>query len=203
MPECVPLRQWQWASGGFRAIQLAMELQPSIHNDLVRIEPLQAGDFEALYGVAADPLVWEQHPNKERYKREVFQNFFTGAIESGGAFRVIDQGNGELIGSSRYYDFDAAKRQVAIGYTFIARSRWGGNYNGALKTLMLDHAFRFVARVIFHIGVDNRRSRKALEKIGGMYIGEEAVAYVGEPSRPNAVYKIDANDWANRPRARP
>jgi RimJ/RimL family protein N-acetyltransferase len=176
---------------------MKFELQPSIHNERIRIEPLQAGDFEVLYAVAADPLVWEQHPNKERYKREVFQNFFKGAIESAGAFCVFDNSNGELIGSSRYYDLDEAKRLVCIGYTFIARSRWGGDYNRALKTLMLDHAFRFVDRVIFHIGVDNRRSRKAMEKIGGVYIGEEPVAYVGEPSRPNAVYKIDAADWAS------
>ena len=181
---------------------MKFQLQPSIHNDLIRIEPLEPGDFEALYAVASDPLVWEQHPNKERYKRDVFQNFFKGAIESGGAFRVIDHANGELIGSSRYYDLDEAKHQVCIGYTFIGRSRWGGNYNGALKTLMLDHAFRFVDRVIFHVGVDNWRSRKAMEKIGGVYIGEEPVAYVGEPSRPYAVFKIDAADWAKRPLAR-
>jgi RimJ/RimL family protein N-acetyltransferase len=179
---------------------MKFDLQPTIHNDLIRIEPLEAGDFEVLYAVASDPLIWEQHPNKQRYQREVFQNFFKGALESQGAFRVLDNGNGELIGSSRYYDLDEAQRQVAIGYTFIARSRWGGNYNRALKTLMLDHAFRFVDRVIFHVGVDNWRSRKAMEKIGGIYIGEEAVAYVGEPSRPNAVFKIDAADWANRSR---
>jgi RimJ/RimL family protein N-acetyltransferase len=180
---------------------MKFDLQPSIHNDLIRIEPLQKGDFEVLYAVASDPLVWEQHPNKERYKREVFESFFKGAIESGGAFCVFDHSNGELIGSSRYYDLDEAKRLVCIGYTFIARSRWGGDYNRALKRLMLDHAFRFVERVIFHIGVDNRRSRKAMEKLGGVYIGEEPVAYVGEPSRPNAVYKIDAADWARRPAA--
>jgi RimJ/RimL family protein N-acetyltransferase len=216
MPECAPARQWQWASGCFRAIQvmrcrpkqrsikgrrMKFELQPTIHNELIGIEPLEAADFEALYAVASDPLVWEQHPNKERYQRDVFQTFFKGAIESGGAFRVIDRTNGELIGSSRYYDLDAAQRLVCIGYTFIARSRWGGNYNGALKALMLDHAFRFVERVLFHIGVGNLRSRKALEKIGGVYIREEPVAYVGEPSRPNAVYKIDAADWVKRPRA--
>jgi RimJ/RimL family protein N-acetyltransferase len=177
---------------------MKFDLQPRIHNELIRLEPLKAVDFDDLYAVASDPLVWEQHPSKERYKRDVFQNFFKGAIESGGAFRVIDNANGELIGSSRYYDLDEAQRKVCIGYTFIARSRWGGKYNRALKTLMLDHAFQFVDRVIFHVGVDNWRSRKAMEKIGGIYIGEEPVAYVGEPSRPNAVFKIDAADWANR-----
>jgi RimJ/RimL family protein N-acetyltransferase len=179
---------------------MSFELQPRMQNDLIRLEPLQAGDFESLYAVAADPLIWEQHPAQDRYQRPVFENFFKGAMESGGAFRVIDNKNGELIGSSRYCNLDEAMRQIEIGYTFLARSRWARHYNLALKTLMLDHAFKFVGRVTFKVGINNWRSRKAMEKLGGIYIGEESVAYSGEPSRPNVVFKIDAADWANRPR---
>lgn len=179
---------------------MSFELQPLIQNDLIRLEPLRADDFEALYAVASDPLIWEQHPSSDRYQRPVFENFFEGAMASGGAFRVMDDTNGELIGSSRYCDYDAAKRQISIGYTFIVRSRWARNYNRALKTLMLDHAFRFVDRVTFKVGINNWRSRKAMEKLGGIYIGEESVSYSGEPAHPNVVFKIDAADWAHRPR---
>ena len=179
---------------------MSFELQPRIQNDLIRLEPLQAGDFEDLYAVASDPLIWEQHPSRDRYQRVVFENFFKGAMESGGAFRVIDNTNGELIGSSRYSDYQEAKRQIDIGYTVIARSRWARHYNRALKTLMLDHAFKFVDRVIFKVGINNWRSRKAMEKLGGIYIGEESVSYSGEPSHPNVIFKIDAADWANRAR---
>jgi RimJ/RimL family protein N-acetyltransferase len=175
---------------------MGFELQPRLENALIRLEPLRPDDFEALYAVASDPLIWEQHPNKQRYQREVFQGYFAGAIESGGAFCVIDNTNQELIGSSRYYSLDAAGRTVSIGYTFIARSRWARAFNRALKTLMLDHAFQGVDRVLFEVGVDNWRSRKAMEKLGGIYLGEKSVAYVGEPSRPNVIYKIDAADWA-------
>jgi RimJ/RimL family protein N-acetyltransferase len=175
------------------------ELQPRLQNELIRLEPLGAGDFEILYAVACDPLLWEQHPSKDRYQRPVFENFFQGAMQSGGAFRVIDNINGELIGSSRYCDHEPAKRQISIGYTFIARTRWGKPYNRALKTLMLDHAFKFVDRVTFKVGINNWRSRKAMEKLGGVYIGEESVSYSGEPSHPNVVFAIDAADWAARP----
>jgi RimJ/RimL family protein N-acetyltransferase len=182
---------------------MKFELQPKIHNELIRLEPLRPEDFEDLYAVASDPLIWEQHPSKDRYQREVFLNFFNGAIESGGAFRVIDNLTGELIGSSRFYDFDERERKINIGYTFIARSRWGSGYNRALKNLMLDHAFRFVDRAIFQVGVNNWRSRKAMEKLGGVYIGEEPVSYSGEPSHPNVIFKIDAADWARRSPAKP
>jgi RimJ/RimL family protein N-acetyltransferase len=175
------------------------ELQPRIQNEIIKIEPLQPGDFEILYAVASDPLIWEQHPQKERYQRAVFEGFFKTAIESGGAFRVIDAVNGETIGSSRYHDLKEAESKVEIGYTFIARSRWGGPHNRALKKLMLDHAFRFVDRVIFKVGVNNWRSRKAMEKLGGMYIGQEMVSYINEPQHLNVLFKIDAADWEKRP----
>jgi RimJ/RimL family protein N-acetyltransferase len=170
--------------------------QPSLQNGLIRIEPLRAGDFESLYAVAADPLIWEQHPAKNRCERDVFYGYFTSGLESGGALRVIDAANGELIGSSRYYDLDEAERKVSVGYTFIARKYWARGYNRALKELMLNHAFKSLDRIIFQVGRDNLRSRKAMEKLGGILIGEETLAYVpGEKASPNVVFKIDKADW--------
>lgn len=177
---------------------MPFELQPRIQNKLVRLEPLVLTDFEAMYRVAADPLIWEQHPSRERYKRDVFSNYFKGAIDSGGASRVIDSQSGELFGCSRFYDLDEDKGQVSIGYTFIARSHWGRGFNGALKALMLNHAFKFVGRVIFQVGVNNWRSRKAMEKLGAKYMGEEQVAYVGEVATPNVIYQIESGDWARK-----
>jgi RimJ/RimL family protein N-acetyltransferase len=162
---------------------------------LVRARPLQAGDFESLYAVACDPLIWEQHPSNTRWQREVFQNFFAGAMASGGAFLVSDAATGAPIGSSRYYDHDAALSQLAIGYTFLARSCWGRGHNQALKKLMLDHAFRFVQRVVFHVGAHNRRSRIAMERLGGVLVGEAPVAYYGEATNLNVIYAIDREQW--------
>lgn len=174
---------------------MPFELQPTLANDLVRVGPLQAGDFEALYAVATDPLLWEQHPSRNRFQRPVFENFFRGALESGGALLVHDAASNQLIGSSRYYDYDPAASTIAIGYTFIARDHWGGRYNPALKSLMLEHAFRFVARVVFHVGERNTRSRTAMERLGGRHIGAAPVAYYGEASNPNVIYEIRREDW--------
>lgn len=167
-----------------------MNLQPTLSNEHVSIRPLQADDFEALYAVACDPLLWEQHPNRDRYKREVFEVFFKGAMESGGAFLVSDAKTGQVIGSSRYYDLK--DEEVCIGYTFIARSHWGGVYNPALKRLMLDHAFKHVERVLFHIGAVNIRSQKAIERLGAKKIGELTMEYYGETEKLNFVYAIEA-----------
>lgn len=177
---------------------MPFELQPELENELVRIRPLRSDDFESLYAVASDPLLWEQHPNRDRYRREVFENFFRGAMESGGAFLVHDAQTGAVIGSSRYYDLDEQKNSVFIGYTFIARDHWGGAYNPALKKLMLGHAFRFVAKVHFHIGAHNIRSQKAIERLGAVKTGEEEIAYFGEATKTNFVYCIRKEDWTAR-----
>lgn len=170
-------------------------LQPTLENEFVKIQPLKKSDFEKLYTVACDPLVWEQHPNKDRYKREVFKVFFKGAIESGGAFLVSDNQTGEAIGSSRFYDYNLENKSILIGYTFFARSHWGSKYNPALKNLMIQYAFQFVDSVIFHIGANNIRSQKAIEKLGAKKINELEVEYYGEPSKLNFVYKIKKEDW--------
>ena len=143
--------------------------QPTIRGALVLLEPLQAGDFEALYAVASDPLIWEQHPEHTRWQREVFTGFFQGAMQSGSALLIRDAVTGDVIGSSRFYEWDAAAGDVAIGYTFLARSHWGGGVNGELKRLMLDHALRYAQRVWFHVGTANHRSRRALAKIGAVF----------------------------------
>ncbi|RBQ05361.1 GNAT family N-acetyltransferase [Pedobacter miscanthi] len=174
---------------------MKFDLQPTLENDLIKVVPLKETDFESLFEVASDPLIWEQHPNKDRYKREVFENFFKGAIESKGAFIVYEKETDKIVGSSRYYELDEENSSVAVGYTFIAREFWGKGHNRALKSLMLDYAFQFVNKVILHIGATNFRSQKATEKLGAVKISEIEVAYYGEPVKWNFVYQIDKAKW--------
>ncbi len=144
------------------------ELQPHLVGDLLELRPLRPEDWEGLFAVASDPMIWEQHPAHDRYKEEVFREFFQGALESGGAFVVVDRKTQRIIGSSRYCKYEPLKSEIEIGWTFLARSHWGGKYNREMKRLMLDHAFQFVDSVVFLVGPTNLRSRRAMEKIGGV-----------------------------------
>ncbi|MGI9138724.1 MAG: GNAT family N-acetyltransferase [Sediminibacterium sp.] len=168
-----------------------MNLQPTnLKNEIVWLEPLRQSHFEELYLVASDPLIWEQHPNPDRYKLDAFTNYFNGAIASGGAFIIRDAINGKAIGSSRYCEYNAAQKEIQIGYTFFSRNCWGKSINKEVKQLMLTYAFNFVERVAFYVGANNIRSQKAMERIGGKKVREEVVAYFGEPSRLNFRYEI-------------
>jgi RimJ/RimL family protein N-acetyltransferase len=170
-------------------------LQPTLADAVVRLEPLQVDDFEKLYVVASDPMIWEQHPNKDRYQKEVFANFFKGAVESKGAFLIYDVQTGALIGSTRYYELDETAKSIAIGYTFLARSHWGTTYNRSAKLLLAKHAFQYIDTLIFHIGSNNIRSQKAIAKLGVQKIGELEMKYYGEKSLMNFVYAAHKADW--------
>jgi N-acetyltransferase len=145
---------------------LAFDLQPRLPGPTLCLRPLSVADLEPLWLVSSDPLVWAQHPDPSRAERGGFERFFAGALASGGALIVSENATGQIIGSSRYYEWDPEHREVAIGYTFLARSQWGGAVNREMKRLMLDHAFRWADKVWFHVASSNLRSRRAMEKIG-------------------------------------
>ncbi|MCU0636998.1 MAG: GNAT family N-acetyltransferase, partial [Gemmatimonadaceae bacterium] len=147
-----------------------MELQPTLVGTLVTLRPLVADDWPALFAAAADPAIWAQHPDHDRWKEEVFAGFFRGALDSGGAFAVLDTATGAIIGSTRYHGYDAERREVEIGWTFLARAYWGGRFNGEMKRLMLAHAFGWVDQVLFLVGLDNLRSQSAVLRIGGVRV---------------------------------
>ncbi|MFP7658071.1 MULTISPECIES: GNAT family N-acetyltransferase [Chryseobacterium] len=170
-------------------------VQPILENDELQLIPLVQGDFESVYEVASDPKVWEQHPNKDRYKRDVFESFFQGAMESKGAFKIIDKASGDVLGSTRYYNYDEDDSSIFIGYTFYGTKSWGKGINPKVKKLMLDYIFQFVDKVHFHVGKENLRSQIAMERLGGVKTGEEEVAYFAEPTRTNFVYEIKKESW--------
>ena len=167
---------------------MPFDYQPVLRGDLVELRPLRADDHDDLYRVAADPLIWEQHPVPTRHKAGEFTAFFGRALASGGTLIALDADSHAVIGSSRYHGYNEEASEVEIGWTFLARSHWGGRYNGQLKRLMLEHAFHFVDRVVFCIGPENLRSQRAVEKIGAVRAGSRPDA----EGRDSILYQITA-----------
>lgn len=162
--------------------------QPVLTGSLVTLRPLRADDWDDLYAVAADPLIWAQHPAANRHEREVFEEFFRVALAGGGALVAFDAATGRMIGSSRYHGWDEARSEVEIGWTFLARSHWGGAWNGEMKRLMLRHAFQSFRSVVFLVGAGNIRSQRAVERIGGRRDGSRTDA----AGRESFLYRIKA-----------
>jgi RimJ/RimL family protein N-acetyltransferase len=165
---------------------MPFDAQPILRGALLEVRPLRSEHFGALSAAASDPLIWEQHPEPDRHRADVFRRYFDEQLASGGAVVVVDRHTGAIVGMSRFHGYDEQRGEVEIGWTFLARSHWGGTYNRELKDLMLAHAFRFVRNVVFLIGPDNLRSQRAVEKIGATRSGSRPDAY----GRESFVYRI-------------
>lgn len=174
---------------------LNFELQPTLRGETVLLRPLRPDDYDALYEAAKDPLIWEQHPDRDRYKPEVFREYFQSGIDSGGAFAIIDLASGRIIGSSRYWNLKPQESEVEIGWTFLERKYWGGATNRDIKRLMLRHAFQFVDRVVLIVGESNFRSQRAVEKIGGRRERMEPRPSPNGEQRMNVVFVITREDF--------
>lgn len=169
---------------------MIFSIQPLLEDENYKLIPLEESDFESLFEVASDPKVWEQHPNKDRYKREVFEVFFRGAMESKGAFKIVDKSTNEILGNTRFYENE---NRFFIGYTFYGTKSWGKGINAQVKKLMLDYLFRYENSIYFHVGQVNIRSQKAMEKLGAKKIVEVEMAYFGEETKLNYLYEITKN----------
>jgi N-acetyltransferase len=170
--------------------------QPQLmHPHFLYMRPLHATDFEGLFQVASDPGIWEQHPNKYRYRQQEFTTYFNGALASGGALLAMAADGQTILGCSRFYDYDALQSEVKIGYTFFARSCWGKGYNPAAKKLMIEHAFKWVNKIIFHVGAVNKRSQVAVERLGALCVAQQEIAYYGEQPQVNKVYELTLENY--------
>ncbi|MBL1437687.1 MAG: GNAT family N-acetyltransferase [Rhodobacteraceae bacterium] len=171
-----------------------MDLQPELQCKAISLRPLMAYDFESLWSAASDPATWAGHPAKDRYKRDVFQKYFTFLLEAGGTLVVIDKMQGKIIGCSRYYFAPVKSAYISIGFTFLSHTYWGGSTNFAVKKLMLDHAFKSTDQVWFHIDPSNRRSQKATAKLGAKHIENDKLDLAGSVAKWMC-FRLLKSDW--------
>ena len=169
-----------------------LDLQPTLTGSEIILRPLVAHDFQELFGAASDPLIWAQHPDPARGTREGFRLFFEGALRSQACLVAIDTALKSVIGWSRYSNY-LPGASISIGYTFLARSHWGGAANAQMKRLMLRHAFTDVPEVLFTVAERNLRSRRAVEKLGAQRIGAEDTPRWGQV---HVIYSLTPDLWA-------
>jgi RimJ/RimL family protein N-acetyltransferase len=169
-----------------------LDLQPTLTGTHITLRPLAAQDFDELFAAASDPLVWAQHPDPDRGTPEGFPPFFDDALRSKCCLVAIDPARRSVIGWSRYSNYAPGER-ITIGYTFLARSHWGGTANAKMKRLMLRHAFTDVQEVLFTVAERNLRSRRAVEKLGAELAGAEEAPRWGQI---HVIYRLTPQLWA-------
>ena len=61
---------------------MPFDLQPHLKGELIELRPLTPEDWDDLFAVASDSLIWKQHPERDRHKEGVFRVFFKEGLES-------------------------------------------------------------------------------------------------------------------------
>lgn len=177
-----------------------MDRQPVLTGERLILRPLKPADWDALYAVASDPLLWALHPMHDRWQEPVFRAFFDDALAQGGALAVVLRDTGQIVGSSRFQGYVPDNGgEVEIGWTFLARELWGGSYNAEMKRLMLSHALGQVGCAVFQVGEHNLRSRAAMEKIGGRLRPDVKRIATPRGEVVHVVYEIRREDFASGP----
>ena len=168
--------------------------RPTLASPRLVLAPLAEADLAPLAAAMGDPLIWEQHPARDRWRPEVAAPYARWLLEAGGTLVARDP-DGRAIGCSRFYVADdLPPGGIAIGYTFLVRDHWGGPTNFEMKRLMLAHLFRTADEAWFHIAADNLRSQRAAEKLGAARRGRSALSVGGRPVA-HLVYALTRPDW--------
>ncbi len=169
----------------------------------VQLEKLSLRHIYELEKVAINPVIW-QHLPIEGWRKDVFWTWVYDSLElqmnkKAFVFAVIDNRSGNVIGTTRFQDMDMGHNKTDIGWTWYDPSVWGCGFNDEAKNLMLTHAFEVwhVNRIGFKVDERNRRSQRALEKIGAQqegFIRKHMIRPDGS-NRNSFLYGLTDDDW--------
>lgn len=175
------------------------DFQPHLSGDLIALSPATEADFEPLFAIAADPDLWAQHTAKDRWQRDVFRANFDSAFADQGGLVARERATGDVVGFSRFSQMFVGPDDMEIGWTFLARRLWGGLYNRDMKRSMLAHVLADFPRALFRIAEDNPRSRRAMEKIGGVLTDQQSTIEYGGVDHLYLTYEITRETFAAWP----
>lgn len=175
----------------------------TLGDDHVVLEPLRLEHADALERAAADGELWNlwftsaPAPGQARaYVEQALQGHAEGTMLP---FAVREAGSGEIVGTTRYYDFAPALPRLAIGYTWYARRWQKSHLNTACKRLLLQYAFEIIGCVAVEFHTDHRNldSQRAIERLGAHRDGVLR-AHKRRPDgslRDTVCYSILASEW--------
>lgn len=172
----------------------AFDNEPTLSSERLLLRPLEETDRDALFMAANDPELWAQHPASDRHERHVFDPYFDYLLNAGGTLAAVSREADQVIGCSRFYPVPDHPEEFGIGYTFLARSHWGGSWNKEMKTLMVAHVLKSFDRVWFHIAPNNLRSQIATTRLGAKF-AYDAELTIGQRAALTKCYTLTRADW--------
>ena len=175
----------------------------TLEGHIVRLEPLAHAHHSALCTIGLDPELWELIPYRVTTPDEM-AGYIQSALDAQKAgtalpFATVHATSGQVIGSTRYMNIDAANRRVEIGATWIASPWRRTAVNTEAKYLMLRHAFETLGCIRVELKTDalNQRSRNAIRRIGAKEEGtlrQHVITWSGR-LRDSVYFSILDSEW--------
>ena len=173
---------------------------------VVELQPLETIHFPALIALAADARIWAHYVYDASVPGKM-ESLLTQALaerEKGTQFPfvIINKTSRQIIGSTRLMEIQPAHRKLEIGTTWMHPEVWGSAVNLDAKLLLLTFCFETLKtlRVQFRTDVLNLRSRKAIEKIGGVFEGiiRNDLLRENNTNRDSALYSMVVSEWLDQ-----
>ena len=183
---------------------LAWVPHPTIlHGQQVDLLPLEENHFEELLEAASDKRIWEFYVGDWSVREKFFKIYYGSlALREKGweyPFVIVHKPTNKIIGSTRFLDIVPYDKRLEIGGTWLIPEYWATSINFHCKLALLTFSFETLLahRVQLKTQHDNIRSRKAIEKIGGIYEGiiREHMLKDDGSYRSSAYFSILKDEW--------
>ncbi len=181
-----------------------LHIEPvTLSTDRIVLRPLSLDDVPALAAAAEDGSLWEKKTTTVP-RPEGFRDYVQKALELQAAglalpFTTLVREGGQVVGSTRYMNIDAANHRVEIGTTWIAKSWQRTFVNTHAKFLMLRHAFEGLGCNAVELRTHrlNDQSRAAIERLGAKLDGilRQHMIMPDGHVRDTVVYSIIRDEW--------
>lgn len=168
----------------------------------VRLEPLSLEHVPGLQLATRDGELWRlwftSVPDPDGMTAYVEKAL---ALQHAGAALpwVVLDGNGTVVGSTRYGNVDADNKRVEIGWTWYAKRVQRTALNTEAKLLLLTHAFETLgcAAVEFRTSWFNQVSRDAIARLGARQDGvlRKHMRMADGQHRDTVVFSIIDGEW--------
>ncbi|WP_233840065.1 GNAT family N-acetyltransferase [Dyella sp. 2HG41-7] len=175
----------------------------TLQDEHVLLEPLGLHHAPDLEAAAADGELWDlwftsaPAPGEAKgYIEKALKGLADNAMLP---FAVREKTSGDIVGTTRFYEFVPELPRVAIGYTWYAKRWQKSHLNTACKRLLLKHAFETLncVAVEFHTDRRNLDSQRAIERLGANKDGVLR-AHKRRPDgtlRDTVYYSIIDSEW--------
>jgi RimJ/RimL family protein N-acetyltransferase len=169
----------------------------------VKLVPLAPEHEAGIATAAADGQLWRlwytSVPAPESVRAWMDTAFAMRDTLGAHPFAVIDAKTGDVVGSTRYFNVDAASRRLEIGHTWYAKRVQRTALNTEAKRLLLGHAFENLGAIAveFRTHFMNHQSRAAIARLGAKQDGILRNHMIGENGiyRDTVVFSIIESEW--------